>query len=214
MTLNSSGDIANYGSLYTGSQMVLNAGHTIRNYRNAAMDSDGSITATGDKFVNNSNVNAKGNITIMANEFRNEVEGGDTRVWSYAGTSFDGLQTPGDQDNRSGAHGPDHDGNGEDHSGVLNWHYYEDSDDTEISGDRTIRYHATFQTKQSYSGGKPNYNPKLIADGTMTIQNFQNGYNLGGIISATTLNITTNKSGATFRNDNLAIIQQIGRAHV
>src|SRR3546814_1935742 len=50
-----------------------------------------------------------------------------------------------------------------------------DSDDTEISGDRTIRYHATFQTKQSYSGGKPNYNPKLIADGTMTIQNFQNG---------------------------------------
>src|SRR3546814_2384870 len=93
-------------------------------------------------------------------------------------------------------------------SGVLNWHYYEDSDDTEISGDRTIRYHATFQTKQSYSGGKPNYNPKLIADGTMTIQNFQNGYNLGGIISATTLNITTNKSGATFRNDNLAIIQQ------
>src|SRR3546814_11059499 len=86
-----------------------------------------------------------------------------------------------------------------------------DSDDTEISGDRTIRYHATFQTKQSYSGGKPNYNPKLIADGTMTIQNFQNGYNLGGIISATTLNITTNKSGATFRNDNLAIIQ-IGRA--
>src|SRR3546814_2751810 len=37
------------GSLYTGSQMVLNAGHTIRNYRNAAMDSDGSITATGDK---------------------------------------------------------------------------------------------------------------------------------------------------------------------
>src|SRR3546814_14483314 len=87
-----------------------------------------------------------------------------------------------------------------------------DSDDTEISGDRTIRYHATFQTKQSYSGGKPNYNPKLIADGTMTIQNFQNGYNLGGIISATTLNITTNKSGATFRNDNLAIIQQDGKA--
>src|SRR3546814_15598204 len=77
MTLNSSGDIANYGSLYTGSQMVLNAGHTIRNYRNAAMDSDGSITATGDKFVNNSNVNAKGNITITANEFRNEVEGGE-----------------------------------------------------------------------------------------------------------------------------------------
>src|SRR3546814_2692874 len=68
MTLNSSGDIANYGSLYTGSQMVLNAGHTIRNYRNAAMDSDGSITATGDKFVNNSNVNAKGNITITRSE--------------------------------------------------------------------------------------------------------------------------------------------------
>src|SRR3546814_16610973 len=84
--------------------MVLNAGHTIRNYRNAAMDSDVSITATGDKFVNNSNVNAKGNITITANEFRNEVEGGDTRVWSYAGTSFNGLQTRGDQDNRSGAH--------------------------------------------------------------------------------------------------------------
>src|SRR3546814_1989704 len=73
--------------------MVLNAGHTIRNYRNAAMDSDGSITATGDKFVNNSNVNAKGNINITANEFRNEVEGGDTRVWSYAGTSFDGLRS-------------------------------------------------------------------------------------------------------------------------
>src|SRR3546814_20780830 len=84
------------------------------------MDSDGSITATGDKFVNNSNVNAKGNITITANEFRNEVEGGDTRVWSYAGTSFDGLQTPGDQDNRSGAHGPDPAGNGEAHHGVLN----------------------------------------------------------------------------------------------
>src|SRR3546814_10912743 len=84
----SSGDSANYGSLYTGSQVVPNAGHTIRNYRNAAMDSDGSNTATGDKFVNNSNVNAKGNITITANEFRNEVEGGDTRVWSYAGTSF------------------------------------------------------------------------------------------------------------------------------
>src|SRR3546814_223844 len=46
----------------------------------------------------------------------------------------------------------------------------------------------------------------------MTIQNFQNGYNLGGIISATTLNITTNKSGATFRNDNLAIIQQDWKA--
>src|SRR3546814_18519593 len=90
MTLNSSGDIANYGSLYTGSQMVLNAGHTIRNYRNAAMDSDGSITATGDKFVNNSHVNAKGNITITANEYRNEGEGGDTRVWSYAGSSDGG----------------------------------------------------------------------------------------------------------------------------
>src|SRR3546814_10515873 len=113
-----------------------------------------SDVCSSDLFVNNSNVNAKGNITITANEFRNEVEGGDTRVWSYAGTSFDGLQTPGDQDNRSGAHGPDHDGNGEDHSGVLNWHYYEDSDDTEISGDRMIRYHATFQTKQSYSDRK------------------------------------------------------------
>src|SRR3546814_21193476 len=75
MTLNSSGDIANYGSLYTGSQMVLNAGHTIRNYRNAAMDSDGSITATGDKFVNNSKVNTKGNVTIKAHQFRNAAEG-------------------------------------------------------------------------------------------------------------------------------------------
>src|SRR3546814_11880723 len=100
-------------------QMVLNAGHTIRNYRNAAMDSDGSITATGDKFVNNSNVNAKGNITITANEFRNEVDGGDTRVWSYAGTSFDVLPTPGDQDTRSGSPGPVHDGHDSDPTGTL-----------------------------------------------------------------------------------------------
>src|SRR3546814_13153708 len=38
MTLNTSGDIANYCSLSTGRQVVLNAGNTLRNSRNSAVE--------------------------------------------------------------------------------------------------------------------------------------------------------------------------------
>ncbi len=201
MTLNSSGDIANYGSLYTGEAMNLNAGYTVKNYRYAAISSDGAITASANKFVNSSNVNAKGNITITANEFRNEVEGGDTRAWSYAGTGFDSSQPDGDQDNRTGA-------NTENHSAVLGWSASNYNTSHEHN-DTTWWWRANFYVTYDFAGGvRPDYNPMLVSDGTMTIREFQNAYNLGGIVSATTLNISSSKSGAQFTNDNLSSLKQ------
>ncbi|MDB5478889.1 MAG: adhesin HecA family, partial [Alphaproteobacteria bacterium] len=59
----------------------------------------------------------------------------------------------------------------------------------------------TWVESQSYNGGTPTDKPTLVAGSTLTIDSFQNVNNLGGIISGSTVNISSSKPGATFTND-------------
>lgn len=86
LTLSSSGNISNAGALYAGAQLNATASATFTNSATLAapqgtLDSGGSINVTANTFVNNSSINASGNITISAATLRNEVPGGDTREW-------------------------------------------------------------------------------------------------------------------------------------
>ncbi len=79
------GSLSNNGSLYAGNQLTATARDHITNTGSQArIDSDGSISLTaGGTFTNNSSINARENISISSNSFRNEVTGGvPERRWS------------------------------------------------------------------------------------------------------------------------------------
>lgn len=74
-----------------------------------------------------------------------------------------------------------------------------------ISGyDNYDYYTQTWTDYQYYAGGTPTHKPEMVAGGTLTIQNFNSGKNLGGVISAPVINILGN-AGSSFTNDALAL---------
>lgn len=221
------GNIVNYGALYAGNDLSAAAtSGQIQNYityhteqdqllgnRNGASDKDaGQSTAgnlysskqvldttatvnagrdiafTADTIVNSSEVNAGRDITFTANTILNQVQGGDTRVWSGADLVNSGNSTT------SSADGLNYGRSSSTNS------YYSFPDDYE---DTT--YTETWHRSQYFAGGTPIFKPVLKAVGTLTLQGFITGKNLGGVIEANQVNIATTQGGASFVNDALTL---------
>jgi filamentous hemagglutinin family protein len=186
LNLNSSGNISNAGAFYAGSQLNLSASGTVTNSATLAasqgtFDSGGSISVTANTFVNNSTVNATGDITISATTFKNETPGGDTRSYQRSSTTA-AHQTGSDECYLAGF----------------------------CSANRQITEHyaSGYQDTQVFAGGTPQFKPQIIGSGILTIQNFSSGTNVGGVLSAATINLTGSGGGATFVNNDLSLNRQ------
>lgn len=169
----------NYGALYAGSLLDISSAYEIWNTSTGTMDSGLDMTANAQTFKNNNDINATRNLMInVSSTFYNELVGGDQRAWS---TYNDDVTT-----NTGWSSNP---------SGLI-W------------GQSANRYYTrTWYDYQYYVGGTPGADAKarLIANGTLTITGFQYARNLGSIISAPTVNISSTQVGAVFVNDDYSL---------
>ncbi|MCC7543966.1 MAG: hemagglutinin repeat-containing protein [Aquabacterium sp.] len=225
------GNIVNYGALYAGHDITATAtSGQIQNYityhtvtdqllgnRNGAPDKDSGrstagnlystkqvldttatvnaghdITFTADTVINSSQINAGHDITVTANTILNQVQGGDTRVWSGADMSGASNSTS------SSSQGLDYN---LDVGGPGSYYSFPDKYES-------TTYTETWHRSQYFSGGTPILKPELKAVGTITLQDFTTGKNLGGVIEGNQVNITTTRSGATFVNDALTLSRE------
>lgn len=209
LTVNATtGNLDNYGALYAGQTLNANAWGTFTNYVGGTMDSGGDINVdtvapyfnNPGTFINNNTVNAGGNIDIAATYFHNDVSGDLTRVWtqpSYGPISprsnvgmnlvvMDGS-TP-----STSCYGP---------TGLK------------LACPQSLdQYSQTWSRQQYFANLNTStiFKPQIIAGGTTTIQNFQTGTNMGGVISGASVNLTTTRGGATFTNDDLTLASESG----
>jgi filamentous hemagglutinin len=189
LTVNAtSGDLFNQGSLYAGKHLNASASGTFTNDATLAaelgtIDSGGDMTLAANVFVNNSAITAAGDVAITAATFKNEVKGGDTRVWGAASAQVRSDRAPYSRGYSCGPLDVDH------------------CNDT--------FYKMDWYRLQSYSGGTPGHTPQIIGGGSaaLTIKGFNAGSNLGGLISAGTVTLSGN-SGATFTNDDLSLLRE------
>lgn len=152
------------------------------------LDSLGTVSSGRDihlaagTVVNSAQISAGRDVTVTADTILNQVQGGDTRTWS--GTdSHTGL------DYQMVTSGPGD--------------YYAFPD---AYFDAT--YTETWHRVQHFSGGTPVVKPEIKAVGTITLQDFTTGKNLGGVIEADKVHIATTTAGASFINDALTLARE------
>ncbi|HYD19183.1 MAG TPA: hemagglutinin repeat-containing protein [Patescibacteria group bacterium] len=173
--LNSTGTVTNNGAMYGGTLLDVSAAN-FTNSASGTMDGyDITATVTGfGTFTNNNDINASRNLTISARNIYNDIAGGDQRVWS--------TQQAFSSSTGGWSSDPD----------WLLW------------GESANRYTTqTWYYYQYYNGTAPTAadKPRLLANGSVNINSFAFARNLGGIISAPTVNIASSVSGAQFVND-------------
>jgi CSLREA domain-containing protein len=83
--------------------------------------------------------------------------------------------------------------------------YYSFPDDYEVQ-----YWSKNWTLSQRYVGGVPSVLPQLTSGGTLTLESFASGTNLGSLISAPTVTLIGN-GGATFSNVDMALSQQSWR---
>lgn len=170
-----SSNFVNFGQLYGGTLVDVQA-PTFANQAGGSVDGGQDVTFSGTTFYNYNNVTAGSNLTVSALYFYNEIPGGDQRQWS-----FDNNDTSSDT------------GWGSSPSGLL-W------------GQSTNKYHTrTWTDKQYYGTTPPSVKPEMVAGSTLSIKDFSSALNLGAVISAPTVNITSTQPGATFTNDDYGL---------
>lgn len=176
------GNLTNQGALYAGNALGASASGTLTNAATLSayqgtIDAGNSVTLSADTLVNNSTIDSKGAITMSARELRNEVVGGDTRVYGAESTR---VKT------ETGHQGQGYNGHGCCDQ-YESWYYKE-----------------TWYKDQYYQGGTPTIKPQITGAGAVTL-NFNVGKNLGGVISGDTVTFNATGTGATFTNDDLAL---------
>ncbi|MBU0801674.1 MAG: hemagglutinin repeat-containing protein, partial [Alphaproteobacteria bacterium] len=177
---NNSTNIRNYGAFYAGTLLDVNAATSLTNYAAATFDSGNDIVLNASTFTNSGDINAADSITVAALYFLNQVEGGDQRSWnSTAKVTTDGGWTNGSPCSTSS-----------------------------LCTNDTYKYYTRSWTESQSYDVAPAQKPTMIANGTISISNFQTGLNLGGIISANTVNIASSRGGATFTNDDYSLTSQ------
>ncbi|MDP9916768.1 filamentous hemagglutinin family protein [Variovorax boronicumulans] len=177
------GDLKNQGALYAGEDLkasaesgrLTNAG-TLTAYQ-GTISAGKSIALRANTLVNNSTIDSNGSITVTAQTLRNEVLGGDSRVY---GGRHDLARTLTGESGK-GYHG----------CGCVDKSEY-------------WYYSQTSYEDQYYAGGTPTIKPQITGAGVVNL-NFNTARNLGGSISGAVVNLTGTGSGASFVNDDLAL---------
>jgi len=184
------GNVTNRGAIWSGKTASVTASNTLTNVgtRSSAVgtiDADEAVKLVASEIVNNSTISSLGNITLQAATIRNEIQGGDDRVWG--GTTSKVTKELSNPQQKSD---PEY------KEGILtyvfpdNWyeHFYKDS----------------WSRDQYYSGGKPTFKPQIVGAETVKLAGFSYAVNLGGVISGKNVEILGN-GGSKFFNDDLAL---------
>ncbi len=168
----------NYGALYAGDDLLINAATDIRNYIDGSIDSSGDIDITaGATFTNNDQIKAFGDIDVTALSFNNEVSGGiPDRIWNYDvwyectsncenGWSLTEVRSP------------------------------------NIWGSKRYFYEKIGYREQYFSSALPETKPHMIAGGNMTIGGFTSAVNTGGLLAASSGEMVIIGSGSFIVDD-------------
>lgn len=162
------------------------------------MNAGRDVSLTADSVVNSSEINVGRNLTVSAREILNQVQGGDTRVWSG-----DDMASASDS-TASSASGLDYHlvTNDNSYYSFPNLHGRTEWIET-WHRNQYFAYNLSTQT-----GGTPVFKPLMKAQGTITLQNFSTAKNLGGVIEGNQVVISTTQGGASFVNDALTLSQE------
>ncbi|MDO7597088.1 MAG: hemagglutinin repeat-containing protein, partial [Pseudomonadota bacterium] len=186
------GNFTNSETVYSGRDFIANIANTFINDASGQIDSEGSIDITaGNQFINNNKIVAAENITISSLNFNNVIAGGDTRVLGDAvltGTSD------------------------------SNWLEFCGGTDVNFnptnffcSGvDQFRTYSRSWTVSQKYVGLLPtdNNRPQILSTGGhITIEDFFEGLNLGGIISGIDLTLNPRSGTSSFTNDDYSLLK-------
>lgn len=180
-----SGGIVNSGALYAGQSLKAATAGRITNVGSLSsaigtIDSVGDIEITAAQLMNNSAINARQNIRINASVINNEVMGGDTRRW-VGSSEFPAL----------GGFMPEY-------LGTERWYEFPDRY-------KKDSYQITWRTSQVHSGGTPSYRPQIVAGEGLSVAGFESATNVGGILSANTINLVGKNTHSTFTNNDLSL---------
>ena len=197
-----SADILNLGAIYAGGNLTANASQGgIYNYigyhlvTDALLGYDGGTPVYSFKQVldNQSSIDAGGSINLTAPTVINSsiINAGKNLTISAA-QLYNQVQ---DGDSRAFTPILDFNRSEQDLS------YYSFPDQYQRKN-----FTETWHIDQYYKLGTPVLKPQLTAGGTLTLQDFLVGKNLGGTIQAPTVVIASTQTGATFTNDDLALI--------
>ncbi|MCJ0763428.1 filamentous hemagglutinin N-terminal domain-containing protein [Variovorax terrae] len=181
------GFLTNFGTLYAGNTLSARVNGTLTNAVQITTDGSGmrtlgargsiaagqNISLVANTFINNSDVNSEGDLQVVATSLRNEVQGGDKRVYSY---TFDPNWI-----NQA----PPHVKRGDLPNQFGNWtRSGSDWDDNDKGGnlDVATNYIARYtETLKFAAGTEPLYYPTLTAAHNAKLY-FNNGKNLGGLV--------------------------------
>jgi adhesin HecA-like repeat protein len=187
--------------------MTLNAGGNITNFQDATIDSDGNFAATATNvFLNQGQINIAGSATITARTFQNVMAGAEniSRVWLGLASSGSTI----DEHNYSLFSDP-----GVPNGSTSQWYY---TGHGGYSGswfdDRESTVYGYFYRKEAFAGiADPqaafgNTLKPQIAATNLTVNGFDSGKNVGGLLTATgTLAINGSGGGSTFVNDAMVL---------
>jgi len=197
------GSLVNRGALYAGGMLDLQATQNISNLYDATIDVDGDFTATAtgttSTFLNQGQINVGGNASISARNFQNVLLGAEnlTRVWYEPGTINQHNPITG----VSGDPAPN--------VSTDKWYYTGNNGyHGDWFDDRESRVYGFFYKKEQFLGiddPSAQFGHLLkpqIAAANLTIEGFDDGKNVGGLLTATgTLSVAGRTSGSNFLND-------------
>lgn len=162
---------------------LVETGRDVSTY--GTINSGQSTSFTAKTVINSSQVNAGINITVNAGTFLNQVQGGDSRVWSGR---LDYLKT-------KAANG-----------------YYSLPDDYRLDVYNRYWHEEQFFSTGNPLYDVLN-KPQMTANGILAINNFVDAKNLGGVLQAKQIDIATSQSGASFLNDDLSLLKKSYREY-
>ncbi|MDE2421830.1 MAG: hemagglutinin repeat-containing protein [Gammaproteobacteria bacterium] len=188
------------GQLYAGNNLTIQNVSTLTNYGNSSTAAgsiyapNGSISITANDIENQSQIEAGHNITLTALTINNTLP---STVSITTGAAVNGTETSSVGNSSTP---PSTCGLVSPPSGCSN-----DGTDSYWNNYHSQPYSQT----QSYTNGKPSFLPQIISSGagTITLQNFVNASNYGGVISGGSVNLNGLSGISTFTNNSLNIYQ-------
>lgn len=173
------GDFDNYGALYAGGTLTASSSGTFTN-RGTASAAQGTIDAGGA-------------INLSASTFVNSSTINGSGNITVSAATFHNDVAGGDT--RYWITVSD---SGDVHDRTDSWYDFPDDYAREY-------WYRTRRIEQRYAGGTPTFKPQILAAQALTIQNFNTGTNIGGVISGNTVSLSGNGGGSTFTNNDLAL---------
>lgn len=173
------GNFDNYGALYAGGALTASSSATFTN-RGTSTSAQGTMDAGGA-------------INVSASTFVNSSTLNSSGNITISAATFHNDVAGGDT-----RHWVTVADSGDVYDRTDSW--YDFPDDYA----REYWYH-TRRIEQQFVGGAPAFKPQILASQTLTIQNFNTGTNVGGVISGNVVTLSGNGGGSTFTNNDLSL---------